>query len=345
MLATGTMGRAALVDLLLVIGQRPLLRTSPVHPIANTGGSESLAVGLLPVCLISEHRLLLAVQQRVHLRDVGRRRMSHRQAVHHSALVGADVHLHPEVPVLSLPGLLHLWVAALGSVLRPAWRRNDRRIHNRSRSQQQPFPFQQAVDPFKHRSGQLVLLEQVPEVQNRRLVRDRVLGKLDPCEPPHRLAVVDRFFSSWIREVEPDLQKVDPQHLLQSQRRSSLARLRVMRLDQLQKLPPRHDPVHLGQEPLTPRLLPLVLPRQPRERLLFRHSRLHQISVDPVSTRTSFSTASPSATCSELPQWPISLRLSTIGGRSEMCRLPPTRPRRSWLPYRLRRLNGWRRCR
>lgn len=38
--------------------------------------------------------------------------------------------------------------------------------------------------------GQTVLLQQIPEVKDRRLVRALIEGQLDLCEPPHRLRVV-----------------------------------------------------------------------------------------------------------------------------------------------------------
>src|SRR5689334_8059819 len=44
-------------------------------------------------------------------------------------------------------------------------------------------------------------------------------------ETPHRLAVVDRIFGLRVRQIEPLLQEVDAQHLLQPQRLAALPRL------------------------------------------------------------------------------------------------------------------------
>lgn len=41
--------------------------------------------------------------------------------------------------------------------------------------------------------GQLMLFQRVPEVEDRRLVWNLVIAKLDPCQPAHRLAVVQAF--------------------------------------------------------------------------------------------------------------------------------------------------------
>src|SRR5580692_6755931 len=63
----------------------------------------------------------------------------------------------------------------------------------------------------------------VAEVQNRTLVRHHLVAQLNPRETPHRLAVVDRIFGLWVRQIEPLLQEVSPQFLLQSQRLATLA--------------------------------------------------------------------------------------------------------------------------
>src|SRR5207244_13310761 len=95
------------------------------------------------------------------------------QTVHHSTLVGANVYLHPEVPRIPFLCLLHLRVAALLPVLRRAWRRDDRRIHDRSRTEQQSLGFQQGIDLGDHRFGHVVLLERVPESRS----EERRVGK------------------------------------------------------------------------------------------------------------------------------------------------------------------------
>jgi hypothetical protein len=119
--------------------------------------------------------------------------------------------------------------------------------------------------------GQPVLLEEVTEAPDRRLVRDLVVAQLHAGEAPHRLAVVDRIFRLRIRQVEPLLQEVDPQHPLQVVRRTTLARVRMVRLDQLDQPRPRDHRIHLGQEPLPPRHLALPAPGRRRERLLLVH--------------------------------------------------------------------------
>jgi len=113
-----------------------------------------------------------------------------------------------------------------------------------------------------------VLLQQMAEAQNRTLVRHHLVAQLNPRETPHRLAVVDRIFGLWVRQIEPLLQEVSPQFLLQSQRLATLAGLAIVRLHQPQQPRPRNHRIHLRQKPLTPGDFALPIPRQRGKRPL-----------------------------------------------------------------------------
>jgi len=62
---------------------------------------------LAPVRLVAEDLPLLPVQQFVHVRDVALERRAGHDAVDRPAPVGSEEHLHPEVPLLVLAGLLY----------------------------------------------------------------------------------------------------------------------------------------------------------------------------------------------------------------------------------------------
>ena len=94
--------------------------------------------------------------------------------------VGADVQLHAEVPVLALAGLLHLGVARRGRVLGRTRRRDDGRVHDGSRAQQEPALFKQSRNRVEDALGEPVLLEQVAKAQNRTLVRHHVVAQFHP---------------------------------------------------------------------------------------------------------------------------------------------------------------------
>src|ERR1051326_6856430 len=120
-------------------------------------------------------------------------------------------------------------------------------------------------------------------------------------EPKDGRLVRDGVFRLRVRHVEPQLQQVDPQHLLQSQRLPPLTGLRVERLDQRQQPIPRNDRVPLREGPFAPRRFALVLPPQSGECVLFSHASLARSAFSAVSGTTAFSTASPYRTCAELP--------------------------------------------
>jgi hypothetical protein len=57
-----------------------------------------------------------------------------------------------------------------------------------------------------------VRFEQMPEVQDRRLVRHRIASEFKIAERAHRLDIVERFLGARIRQIVPLLQAVDAQN-------------------------------------------------------------------------------------------------------------------------------------
>ena len=139
-----------------------------------------------------------------------------------------------------------------------------------------------ARHPPHHREEllrQLVALQHVPEVQDRGLIRDRILGQLHADEAADRLDIVDRVLRLGVRQIEPLLHEVQPQHPRQRQRRPAPTGLRIMGRDQRHQLAPRHHRVHLGQKPLPAGDLPLVPPRHRGERHLITHRAPRSVEV------------------------------------------------------------------
>jgi hypothetical protein len=95
------------------------------------------------------------------------------------------------------------------------------------------------------------------EVQDRRLVGDRIVAEFKPGERTHRLDVVERFLRARIGQVVPLLQAVDAQHRRKRERPTATLRseLGIMRLDQRFELRPRHNRPHLGKENIALRAL------------------------------------------------------------------------------------------
>jgi hypothetical protein len=75
---------------------------------------------------------------------------------------------------------------------------------------QQAALLQHRTDLVKERPAQIVPLQPMPEIEDRRLVRHRLHRQINPGKPPHCLAVVQGFFHRWVGQRVPLLQKVNP---------------------------------------------------------------------------------------------------------------------------------------
>jgi hypothetical protein len=130
------------------------------------------------------------------------------------------------------------------------------------------------------RLRQVVTLEQMAEVEDRRLVGDSITAELQSRERAHRLDIVERLLGARIGEAVPLLQAVDAQHGDERERPAPALRahLRIMRGDQRLERIPRHDGCHLSQKhiPLRPLLLRRLVER--RKAQLVGHRRPPRIN-------------------------------------------------------------------
>jgi hypothetical protein len=109
------------------------------------------------------------------------------------------------------------------------------------------------VDDREDCRGELMRLQQVPEVHDRGVFGDRHT-QCQTCELAHRSDFVKRFFHGWITQDEPVLQQKNAKSGFQRVGFSS-AGLGVEKLDQPQPAYPGHDLIHLGEEEFATRLL------------------------------------------------------------------------------------------
>ena len=183
--------------------------------------------------------------------------------------------LHAEVPLVALLHLVHLRVALLVLVFGRRRRMQDGRVHDGAGADLQPMPGQIAIDRSQHLLAEPVALEQMAELAHGGLIRRRLATQVDAHERAHGERVVERVFNGWIGQVEPLLEKVNPQHPFQPDRRTAVAGLRIMWLDQRHQLRPRHHTLHLREELRTPRLPSETLkPCRQRQRLLLHQQHL-----------------------------------------------------------------------
>ena len=167
------------------------------------------------------------MQQAMRLGHVGdvRRRRAH--AVDQPRpRIRAAVQLHPEVPLTALSGLVHLGVARPLPVLRRGRRADDRGVHDRALAHLQTARCEVRVDRREQLRSQLMALQQVAEMEDRRLIGNR-LGEAETGELEHRAGVVEFLLHAGVAEVEPELEAVDAQRHAQRVGAASAARLRV----------------------------------------------------------------------------------------------------------------------
>src|SRR5207344_3133921 len=106
-----------------------------VDAVADIDLAAQPAVLLAPVGAVAVDLGLLPVQQVGHLGEVVDAGAGGGELVGKPALVGADMHLHTEVPVGTLLRLSHLRVAFPIGVLRRAGRGDDGGVHDGARLQ------------------------------------------------------------------------------------------------------------------------------------------------------------------------------------------------------------------
>ena len=77
---------------------------------------------------------------------------------------------------------------------------NDRCVDDRATADRDAAVGQIAVDLGEELLAQIVLLDQVPELADRRLVGNAAFAQIDPRKRPHRDHIVERFLNGWIAQ-------------------------------------------------------------------------------------------------------------------------------------------------
>ena len=212
---------------------------------------------------IAEHLLLITVQQFIggyDVVDVGGRSVD---AVNQpECVVDTDVHLHAEVPLVTLPGLVHFWrsadaVTLAALILGGARCRNDAFIHDAAFAQHQAILLQVLVHLFEQHLAKAVALHEMTKLEDGGFVRQTI--HLQTSEAPHGFDLVKRIFHRRITEVVKELHAVNPQHGRQRVRWPAVLALGVVMSHLLLHLVPRNQLVHPFQKDLAACLALLVL--------------------------------------------------------------------------------------
>ena len=227
---------------------------------------------LTRIRFIAPDARLLAMQQCAdHLRvmHVGRR---HLDAVNHLRLrIDADMTFHSIIPVAAFLGRSHFGIEPPRLVLRRRRGRKNGRIDNRPLRNRNAPALQVLIDLFEERRANALFFDHVTELADRRFVRRRFGHEIETHKADHRAAVVEHLFHRRIRQIEPLLQKINPKHPLQTDRRTTVARHRIIRSDHRDQLLPRYNGLHLLQKPLAARRSMQTFKRIRRKTKLFCH--------------------------------------------------------------------------
>lgn len=189
------------IEALVRPGQRVLRAGLERDTPEDAGLARQALEPVVDVTLVAEDRpvfLTQEVRQLTDVRGVGRR---DRQHVHESGIeVGADMDRHAELSLVALLRLMHLGIMLL--ILGRVRRVYDRGVDDRVTLEQQATLLKGVVDDVDHLRRQPVLLEQMPELQDRRLVGQRIVGQVKTRKAPHRLDFLPRVFHRRVARLD-----------------------------------------------------------------------------------------------------------------------------------------------
>ena len=190
-----------------------LVPVATVREVLNLGGVLPKNICLAMIRRVALHPGLFAMKeigQDRGVMDVGSD--GHYGVYHLGFAVDAYMSLHAEVPLMAFAHLMHVWIALLVPVLRRRRGIDDGGVDDRALSDLDAPGFQVPADFPEELFPQVVLLEQIAELQDGGLIRHRLLAEIDTDKAAHGLGITQRFFRSWIREVESLLEEINTQH-------------------------------------------------------------------------------------------------------------------------------------
>jgi hypothetical protein len=123
------------------------------------------------------------------------------------------------------------------------------RIYDRAPRHRQTVFRQIGIHLLKQRIPQVALFHQVTKLTDRRLVRHWFPAQVNPGKLAQRLHIVQRFFGTRVREIEPVLHKVNAKHSFHANRAASCSlRIGIMGRDDFCQFLPWNDGLHLSQK-------------------------------------------------------------------------------------------------
>ncbi len=158
--------------------------------------------------------------------------------------IHTNMHFHPKTPLIALLRLVHFRVTFFLLVLSRSWCVDDGRIDNCATPHHLTSPFERAVDSFKHRFPKTIFFQQTSEVQKGRGIRCFLTHEVNSHELAHGITVIDSVFYPFVRQAEPYLQQVHPQHLFNPHRRTASLAAKIIWLNQNHPFIPGNNFIH-----------------------------------------------------------------------------------------------------
>ena len=184
-----------------------------VREVAGLGGGAADRLTLSDVGTVAPNSRLRPVQQIgqnsgvVYVGGGG-----HHRADEFGFTVHPHVGLHPEIPLVSLLGLMHLGAAHFFLVLRRRWRIDDRGIDDGATGDGRSRGRQMCAEQGKDLFAEAVRFQQVAELAHCGLIWGALAPQIDTHKGAHGARVVERLFHGRVFDPEPLLQKIDAQH-------------------------------------------------------------------------------------------------------------------------------------
>ena len=139
------------------------------------------------------------------------------------------MYLHSMVPLVAFLGLVHFRITLSFLVLSGRCGVDNGCIHNGATSHHKPCLLESFLDVIEDCLTKVMLFQQMPKLQQGGRVRNLLLQEVDSYEAPHGVTIVDRILEAFIRQVEPDLKQVHPEHNLDSAWRTAALPMWIIR--------------------------------------------------------------------------------------------------------------------
>ena len=162
--------------------------------------------------------------------------------------IDPNMRLHSEVPLVALPGLVHLRIARLSGLFGRGRKCNNRAVDGGPLTELEFALLRKRVDFRQDRLAEVMDSEQFSKMKQGRGVWDGFQAQMNAYEDPHGHTFADGFLQEFVGESVPLLEKVDAQHAVDPNRGASSIALKVNGLDDGDQPRPRHHRFHFVQE-------------------------------------------------------------------------------------------------